>query len=67
MNEPADRRMSPLLAFESIRAEILEIAIVLGAVAARGSVTETEMRRFRLSVRRILETERLCRGEVSRE
>ncbi|CAD6553488.1 hypothetical protein [Paraburkholderia metrosideri] len=64
MSTAADRRISPLLAFESIRVEVLEIAVVLGAVAARGSVTKTEMLRFHVSLRRILETERLCREEV---
>lgn len=63
MSAPNDR-MPAQRALESIRVELLEVAIVLGAVLSRGSVTKTEVARFRLALSRIAEAERLSRGEV---
>lgn len=60
MKKPADR-LTPARALESVRVELLEVAVVLGAVMARGSVTKTEMARFRLSLSRIAEAERISR------
>jgi hypothetical protein len=61
----ADGRISARRALESIRVELLEAAIVLGAVYKRGSATQTELARFRLSLSRIAEAERLSRYEAS--
>ena len=40
--------------------ELLEVAIIIGAIRRRGSVTDSEHARLHRSLARILEAERLC-------